>query len=160
MAQTTIPARGDVPLENTWDAASVFADDERWEEALQAIERRLPDLAEFRGHLGDGSGTLADWFVAAEQVARSFGMVNVYAYMFFAVDSTDQAATARQERARGLGSRVDAAMSFAEPELLAIGIEKLRAWVREEPRLAGFEHYFEVVEASAPTSAAPRSRSC
>ena len=147
MAQTTIPARRDVPLENTWDAASVFADDERWEEALQAIDRRLPDLAEFRGHLADGSGTLADWFTAAEQVARSFGMVNVYAYMFFAVDSTDQAATARQERARGLGSRVDAAMSFAEPELLAIGIEKLKAWSREEPRLAGFEHYFEVVEA-------------
>ena len=69
MAPTTIPARRDVPLENTWDAVSVFADDERWEEALQAIERRLPDLAEFRGHLADGSGTLADRFTAAEQVA-------------------------------------------------------------------------------------------
>jgi oligoendopeptidase F len=147
MAQTTIPARKDVPREHTWDAASVFADDERWEAELHAIEGRLPDLAEFRGHLADGPGTLADWFTAAEQVARSFGMVNVYAYMFFAVDSTDQAATSRQDRARSLGSRVEATMSFADPELLAIGIETLRAWGRVEPRLAAFEHYFEVVEA-------------
>jgi oligoendopeptidase F len=146
VAKTSIPARRDVPVEHTWDAASIFPSDAQWEEEFGALERRLPDLAEFRGHLADGPATLADWFAAAEAVKVAYSRLHVYSYMFFAVDSTDQAASARQDRSRGLGSRVDAATSFAEPELLAIGIEKLGAWARQEPRLAIYEHYFDVLE--------------
>jgi oligoendopeptidase F len=146
MANTSIPARKDVPVEHTWDAASIFSSDDRWEEEFRGIERRLPDLAEFRGHLADGPATLADWFAAAEAVQAAYSRLNVYSYMFFAVDSADQAATARQDRSRGLGSRVDATTSFAEPELLAIGDEKLRAWARAEPRLAIYEHYFDILD--------------
>jgi len=146
LAKTTIPARKDIPVEHTWDAASIFPTPTLWEEEFRAVESRLPDLAEFRGHLADGPATLADWFAAAEAVQAAYSRVNVYSYMFYAVDSTDQEASARQDRSRGLGSRVDAAISFAEPELLAIGIEKLRAWTRAEPRLAIYQHYFDIVE--------------
>jgi oligoendopeptidase F len=146
MAKTTIPARKDIAVEHTWDAASIFPSAAAWEVEFGAIERKLPDLAEFRGHLADGAATLADWFAAAEAVEAAVSRLNVYAYMFYAVDSTDQAGAARQDRSRGLGSRVDAAMSFAEPELLAVGIEKLGAWAREEPRLAGYQHYFDILE--------------
>jgi oligoendopeptidase F len=146
MTKATIPPRKDVPVEHTWDAAGIFPTAAAWEEEFGAVEGRLPDLAEFRGHLADGPATLADWFAAAEAVEVAYSRLNVYSYMFYAVDSTDQAASARQDRSRGLGSRVDAATSFAEPELLAIGAEKLRAWTREEPRLAVYEHYFEILE--------------
>jgi len=146
MANTSIPARKDVPVEHTWDASSIFENDEAWEKEFRTIEGRLPDLAEFRGHLADGPATLADWFAAAEAVRGAYSRLNVYSYMFFAVDSADQAASARHDRSRGLGSRVDATTSFAEPELLAIGREKLSAWAREEPRLAIYEHYFDILE--------------
>ncbi|HVC99826.1 MAG TPA: oligoendopeptidase F [Candidatus Dormibacteraeota bacterium] len=145
-ARTTIPTRGEVAKEYTWNTESVFATDADFDKAFQAIERRLPDLAEFKGHLGDGAAMLADWVAASEQVAREMGFVRVYAYMFFAVDSTDQEAGARQERTRGLGARLDATMAFAEPEILAIGEETLRGWIREEPRLAGYEHALEVLQ--------------
>src|SRR5438105_4972591 len=143
MGQKTIPARIDVPVEHTWDAGSVFPTDQEWEAEFQGIERRLPDLAEFKDHLAEGPPTLADWFATSEDVLRAFGKVSVYTTLFASVDSTDQAAAARAERARGLGSRVDAAMSFAEPEMLAIGIDKLLAWAAEEPRLAVYRHYFD-----------------
>src|SRR5579859_1726827 len=144
--QTTIPTRAEVDREFTWNTESVFADDAAFEEAFRSIESRLPDLAEFKGHLGDSAATLADWVAASEAVARDMGFVRVYAYMFFAVDSTDQEAGARQERARGLGARVDAAMAFAEPELLEVGGSTLGRWVKEEPRLAGYEHALDVLE--------------
>jgi len=143
MGPSTIPARKDVPVEHTWDASSVFASDQDWEAEFRAIEGRLPDLAEFRGRLADGPAMLADWFAASEQVLKAFGKVAVYTTLFASVDSGDQLAAARAERARGLGSRVDAAISFAEPELLAIGIERLQGWAAEEPRLAHYHHYFD-----------------
>jgi oligoendopeptidase F len=146
MAKTAIPPRKDVPPEHTWDAEGIFPTAADWEQEFAAVERRLPDLAEFRGHLADGPATLADWFAASEAVEAAYSRLNVYSYMYYAVDSTDQASSARQDRSRGLGSRVDAATSFAEPELLAIGAEKLRAWTRGETRLAVYEHYFEILE--------------
>ncbi|MDQ6917893.1 MAG: oligoendopeptidase F [Candidatus Dormibacteraeota bacterium] len=146
MTSTSIPARKDVPVEHTWDAASIFPTPAAWEEEYRAVERRLPDLAEFRGRLADGAATLVDWFTASEAVEAAFSRLYVYAYMFYAVDSTDQVASARLDRSMGLGSRVDAATSFAEPELLGIGFEKLRDWSQDEPRLAGYRHYFEILE--------------
>src|SRR5207248_8820331 len=122
------------------------AGDAKWEEAFRSVEGRLPDLAEFKGHLADGPATLADWFAASEAASRTVGMASVYAYMFYAVDSTDEAASARIDRVRGLSSRLEAAMSFARPELLAIGAKRLKEWTAEEPRLAGYEHYFDVLE--------------
>ncbi len=146
MPKTTIPPRKDVPVEHTWDAGSIFPSPAAWEEEFGSVEHRLPDLAEFRGHLADGPATLADWFAAAQAVDAAFSRLNVYSEMFYAVDSSDQTASGRQDRCRGLGSRVDAATSFAEPELLAIGVDKLRAWARGEPRLALFQHYIDLLE--------------
>ncbi|TMC55265.1 MAG: oligoendopeptidase F [Chloroflexi bacterium] len=143
MGQSSIPARKDVPAEHTWDASSVFESDQDWEAEFRAIERQLPDLSEFKGRLADGPATLADWFAASEKVLKAFGKVAVYTTLFASVDSGDQVAAARAERARGLGSRVDAAMSFAEPEMLAIGIDRLQGWAAEDPRLAHYHHYFD-----------------
>ncbi|CAG1770577.1 hypothetical protein BAC2_01144, partial [uncultured bacterium] len=52
-------------------------------------------------------------------------------------------------RARGLAARTAAAMSFAEPELLAIGFATLREWMKQEPRLAIYAHYFDRLERRA-----------
>jgi oligoendopeptidase F len=89
---------------------------------------------------------LADWFDLVERVGRSLGKIVVYAGMQHHVDTTDQAAAAKNDRARGLFARVMATMAFAEPEMLSIGFEKLRQWMKEEPRLAIYGHYFDELE--------------
>ena len=146
MPATTIPRRSEVPAEVTWDTESVYPSEAAWDAAFRGIESRLPDLGEFKGHLADGPGTVADWLAAYESTSAEMGKVNVYAYMHYAVDAGDQAAAARLERARGLASRLVAATSFAAPELLAIGPETLRRWIAEEPRLAHYGHALDVLE--------------
>ncbi|HET6319372.1 MAG TPA: oligoendopeptidase F, partial [Chloroflexota bacterium] len=64
--------------------------------------------------------------------------------------ANDQVAAARNDRARGLSARAGAAMAFAEPELLQIGVDRLRDWTRVEPRLALYEHYLERLAKRAP----------
>jgi oligoendopeptidase F len=140
---TALPARQEVPLEHTWDTASIFPTAADWEAAVNHIMAQLPTLARFRGQLGDGPATLLEWFTASEQIGIALGKVIVYASMNYAVDTTDQAAAAMSDRARGLAARVGAALSFAEPELLAIGFDTLRAWTQSESRLAPYAHYFD-----------------
>jgi oligoendopeptidase F len=143
---TPLPARSQVDKRFTWDSESVFPDAAAWEQAVETLTARLPDLAEFNGHLGDSPDALADWFDANERAHRLMGKLMVYTTMSYSVDTGDEAALARADRARSLAAQLGAATSFALPEMIAIGIPKLREWVASSARLSHLGHYFDRVE--------------
>ncbi|HXN90344.1 MAG TPA: oligoendopeptidase F [Candidatus Sulfotelmatobacter sp.] len=142
----SLPPRSEVEKRFTWNAESVFEDEAGWEKALDTILSRLPDLQEFKGHLGDSPDLLADWFDASERVHRVMATVIVYSIMAYSCDVGDQEAAARADRARSVAAQLGAAGSFAVPEMLSIGIPKLREWVASSPRLSHLGHYFDRLE--------------
>lgn len=146
MTTQTVPPRSAIAPEHTWDAASVFPSATAWTAEIERIAEQLPELLRFRGRLGDSPAALADWFAAVERVKSSMDKVSLYAAMFHTVDTADATAMAMYDRARALDARVAAAVSFEEPELLAIGFDTLRRWLREEPRLAIYAHKFDRLE--------------
>ena len=130
----------------TWNRESVFPEPSGWEEAVQAILSRIPDLEEFKGHLGDSPDSLADWFEVSERARRLMAKVIVYGSMDYSVDVGDQAAAAKVDRARSVAAQLGAAAAFAVPEMLSIGLPKLREWARSSPRLSHLGHYFDRLE--------------
>jgi oligoendopeptidase F len=145
-----VPERSEIPAEYTWDASSVFATEAGWEAALVEVAGRTEQLAAFRGRLAEGPAVLADYLALAEELLRVAGKAGVYARMFYAVSTGDQAAQARADRAAVAAARLAAAMAFGEPELLAIGPDTLRRWADEEPRLAHYAHHFARLARRAP----------
>ena len=145
-----VPLRKEIPIEHTWDVASIFASDEAWEAEFKRVGEQLPGLARFRGQLGESPQLLADWFDAAEEIGIALGKVALYASMSHTVDTADQAEAAKNDRARGLAARAAGAMAFSEPEILAIGSEKLQQWMQQEPRLKIYAHYFDRLERRRP----------
>jgi oligoendopeptidase F len=74
------------------------------------------------------------------------GKVMVYSTMSYSVDTGNETAFAGTDRARSVAAQLGAATSFALPEMIAIGLPKLREWVASSPRLAHLGHYFDRVE--------------
>ena len=142
----TLPNKAELYKRSTWDAESVFVDEAAWEAAVETILAKLPDLGEFKGHLGDSPDMLADWFDAAEGAQRLMGKVSVYATMSYSVDANNQAAAARADRTRTVYAQLGSAMAFAVPEMIAIGFPKLRQWVAGTPRLAHLGHLVDRLE--------------
>lgn len=142
---TTLPERRDVPVEHTWDAASVFESDAAWEQAVADMTDRLSELAKFRGRLGEGPAVLADWFDLFDELHGVIGKIGTYAMLRFTVDTSDQEAAAINDRTRSLLAQFGATVAFSEPELLDIGAERLMQWADEEPRLAVYRHYFDTL---------------
>src|SRR5256885_5878154 len=141
-----LPARDEVDERFTWNRQSVFAGSAEWEQAVQEIIARLTGLAEFRGHLGDSPDGLADWFEANERVHRLMARVMVYSTMAYSVDVGNQDAAAHADRARSTAAQLGAAAAFAIPEMLRIGLPKLREWGAASPRLSYLGHYFDRLE--------------
>lgn len=143
MSSPSLPARNQLPVQRTWDAQSVFPSDQAWTQACTQLESELPQLAEFVGHLGENAQILADWFNRAAQMQTLAGKIAIYAGLFYYTDADNQEAGSMMGRARGLFSRTQAALAFAEPEIMAIGFETLDGWVAAEPRLAYLAHYVD-----------------
>lgn len=143
---TAVPLRREVPKQYTWNTESIFASDDAWEAEFERVSATLPALSSYQGRLAEGAGILADYLAASEAALYDLWRVWIYASMNAAVDMVDQAAQARDSRAQGLYARVAAATAFAEPELLQIGFDTLRQWLRAEPRLAHYGHYLERLE--------------
>lgn len=141
--KTALPARSDIPKEYTWNAESVFPTRADWEAAAKAIIADLPGIAEYKGRLAEGPSVLADYMDAADKLMRLLGKVYVYASMSSAVDTADTEAMSMLGQAGGLYGQALAAISFSDPELLAIGRETLEAWVKSEPRLAIYGQYVD-----------------
>ena len=146
----TLPTRAEVPIEHTWDLASIYPDQAAWEADVEALEAELAAVVAFRGRLGESAATLLAWLQLADRLQVAMGRLYTYAQMCFDVDTTNQVAAGLRERAIGLYARLGAATAFAEPELLALSADRLASLVAAEPALAPYHHYFANLQRRGP----------
>lgn len=150
MNDNTLPSRSSVPVDQTWDLASIFPTPADWEAACQELTGLLPSLSAYQGRVGESPQLLLEYINRFQDIARLAGKITVYASNAYAVDTLDQSSAARAGQARSLFSRFQAAVAFADPELMSIGFPKLREWVKDNPQLAFFAHYVDNLERRAP----------
>lgn len=141
----TVRKREEIPVADTFNLESIFPTEAAWEETASGMPTRLEKLAAYKGRLGEGPDILAEWLPLMEEVLRDASQVMAYAALGHSVETTNQQAAARQDRARAVMAAVFAAIAFAEPELLALGEDTLREWMAAEPRLAIYEHFFDSI---------------
>ncbi len=145
MNKTAIRTRDEIPEADKWNAGSVFATPAAWEAEYQNVSAGLGELRACQGRLGEGPGLLAAALAERDELLRRAAVLQVYASISRAVDTGNQAAAALESRANGLLSQALAAAAFIEPELLALGGDRLLAWLDapEAPGLANYRHYVE-----------------
>jgi len=146
----SIPPRSAIRTADKWDLESIFAKPADWENAVTQLDDQLASLATYQGRLSAGASVLADWFEASERALHLLGRIYCYASNQYAADTTNQDAGALDSRAMSVAARAQAALAFAQPEMLAIGFDTLRAWVQSEPRLAIYAHHMEGLERMQP----------
>jgi len=74
----------------------------------------------------------------------------VYANELAAEDTGNAANLSLQQSSRVLGSKLNEATSFVDPEVLALGKTRVDAFLREEPALAPFRHPLDDTLRKAP----------
>src|SRR5207248_6022385 len=89
---------------------------------------------------------LLDGLKARDELMVETTHIGQWAMMFHLPDMNNQEAIARFGQAQSLYGRVGAAVAFFEPEILAIGPERLKKMVEEAPGLREYQHYFDKLE--------------
>jgi len=147
---TAMRERHEIPVEHTWDLASIFENDEAWEAEIKTCEGIISRLPDYEGTLGSSSKRLLEWLKISEELELKLGRVLAYAMLGYAVNTKDTSAAAKSDRVQGLYSRAMGAAAFSYPEIQAIGKAKLDDFMRVNDELKVYAQYFDQILRHVP----------
>ncbi|WP_459191221.1 oligoendopeptidase F [Halosimplex sp. J119] len=142
---SSVPERSDIDEEYKWELESLFADDDEWEEAFDAVRERLDELRAFEGRATEDPETLQETLETYESIMREVANVSAYARMRSDEDTADSHYQALSSRSQSLSSEASSAASFLEPEIQSLDRETVEEYVDENPDLEVYDHYFDDV---------------
>ncbi|WP_227353474.1 oligoendopeptidase F [Haladaptatus salinisoli] len=142
---SSVPERSDIDAQYKWDLESIYADDDDWEEAYEAVEERLGDLEAYEGRATEDGETLLEVLQLSDEIGREVSMVASYARMRSDENTADQEYQALTTRAQSLASRAQSAGSFIEPEIQSLDRDELDRMVEETDGLEQYGHFLDDV---------------
>ncbi|MDI3270348.1 MAG: hypothetical protein QJR00_06555, partial [Bacillota bacterium] len=136
--------RWEVSPEETWDLSPLYAGEEDWEKDLERLSSLLEKVKSFQKQLTSAQALL-DFIKSLEALMEIFSRVASYPSLQQATDGAHPAFQAQTMRVSLKGQEMQAALSFVEPELLALGEEAWERFCRQEPSLAAYRPYVDRV---------------
>jgi oligoendopeptidase F len=131
MTTERLPARHEVPAADTWDLASLFADDAAWEAAFTKWEATVPGYAAHKGKMGASADALLaaiEFDLAFERAGDTLG---TYAFLKTTEDVAHGPAQAMKARYAGVAAKAAEAGSYFRPEILAIPDATMAAFLAD-----------------------------
>ncbi len=142
---SSVRERSEIDEAYKWDLQSVFADDEAWAEAYEAVEGRIDELRAYEGRATESPETLLELLQLREEVFRELARVGTYARLRSAEDTRNQEYQAMSAKASSLRSTASSAISYLQPELQSLTEEAVAEFLEAEPALAAYDHYLDDV---------------
>ncbi|KAF0225298.1 MAG: hypothetical protein FD133_525 [Erysipelotrichaceae bacterium] len=144
MSQKEVLTRSQVPVEFTWDTASIFADDTSWEQSFKSAEDTLETAASFKGKLTESPKSLLKALEYRNHVIQLVEHLYTYAHLKSDVDTTNALYLGFQSRARSLYGKLASELSYYDTELLEADEDLVRSYLHQDA-LKIYSHEFEIL---------------
>ncbi len=119
-AARTVPLRADVPLADTWDLTSLYADVTAWQTDFDAVRADYSRIADFKGCLGRSAQDLLTALESEKNLSLKIERLYGYASLQNAEDGSSADFLARMAQLQSLLTLIAEAAAFFEPEIQAI----------------------------------------
>lgn len=145
-----LPARSEVPVEDTWKLEDVFASDEAWEKEFQEVKELLPTVQEFQGKLGESAEQLYKALQYQDKLLERLGKLYTYAHMRYDQDTANSFYQGLDDRIKNLYSQAGSSLAYIVPEILSIDEQKIQSFLVEKEELKLYEHALEEINLQRP----------
>ncbi|MDQ0222147.1 oligoendopeptidase F [Streptococcus moroccensis] len=135
--------RTEIDEKYTWDLSTIFPSDEAWEAELSEIMVALEEASRFEGTLAQSGHALLEVTEAYLALARRIDTLYVYGHMKNDQDTREAKYQEFNAKGKTAYAKLSQVFAFYEPELLALSEETFNQFVKEEPGLEAYAHYFD-----------------
>lgn len=134
--------RADIPEAYQWDETHIYATREAWEADLAVVEAMVPELAAYAGRLGESADTLYEFIKKTEDTVLTLYGLYRYTGNLADVDMANGEYQQLQGTVGFLFQKFGAAVSFSDPEFLALPDGTIEGFLAEKDELKIYKHYF------------------
>ncbi len=134
-----------------WKLSDIFETQAAWEQAFQNAKKAVDTLGALEGTLKQSPQQLKAGLDQIYAATQQVELVYLYANLFKSGDNGDPEAQRLEGRAMSLYVALSTALSFVDPEILAIPKAELDAWLRL-PELQEYRHILEDTDRMRPYS--------
>lgn len=135
--------RDEIPDRFKWNLADIYPDWHAWEAAYTQLEAGIDRYAALKGTLAGGPQRLLEAFRLSEELDQLAYRVWYYPSLQYDQDQRDNTINAKKQQVQLLFARLSQAQSWFNPELLAIPLDTVRTWMRDDEPLRLYEFAVE-----------------
>ena len=123
-----------------WNLRDIYSSDEEWEKNFEWVENAVGNYDNFKGKLKDSPEILLSCFQLDEEIGIKMERLYLYAMLSKDSDMSVSIYQAMDSRVKTLYSKISAANSFINPELLNIPDDELLRMIHSLKELSIYEH--------------------
>lgn len=143
--QKKIPKRSEVDKKYTWATEDLFATDELWAQALEEARELIPAASKFKGTLGQSAEQLYNFLTTRDEVSLKLHRLANYAMHKSDEDTANSFYNEMKGKLMSFLVALESALSFATPEIIAIGDETLADFLAKKPELKVYSRQLELI---------------
>lgn len=134
----------------TWDLTEIYASDEAWNGAREEVLAELENIIAYRGRLGESADTLYAALSLISDTSKKGARVFAYASLMADEDLRVSEDQERRQLAQAMFAQFGEATAWVQPEVLHVGEETIKSYIREDERLQRFTYQLDDSLRNAP----------
>jgi len=135
--------RDAIPEQFKWSLVDIFPDWKTWQAAYDDLETKIGAYAALQGTLAQGPDRLLAALRLSDDIGQLTYRVWYFASLWYDQDQRDNQINARRQQVQILFAKLNQASAWFNPELLAIPLTTVQAWMAEQPELAVYRFALE-----------------
>jgi len=135
--------RSAIDKKYTWNLQDIYPSDEAWKMAFDKVKSDAGKIDSYKGKLSSSAKTLVEFLSFSSDLNKEISRVYSYASMKSDQDTRDGKYLSMMQELRQSLAVIGAKSAFADPEILAMGKDKVSQFLKSEHGLNVYAMYFD-----------------
>ncbi len=142
--------RDQIESKYKWDLTHLFKSDEDWKAGKAELEGMIGEIEKFKGKLGTSADQLYACLELNSDIWKKYALLSGYASKLSDQDTREPVPMGMAQEIGQVGTKLSAASSYIDPEILAIEAETIEKFLKEKPELEEYAHYIDDIQRLKP----------
>ena len=133
-----------------WDLTHLFKSDDDWKAGKAEVEGMIGEISKYKGTLSKSADQLYECLELTSNVWKKYALLSGYASKLSDQDTRESGPMGMSQEIGQVGTKLNAAASYIDPEILAIETKTIEIFMKKKPELKEYAHYIDDIQRLKP----------